>query len=123
MPGGKGRSRRKPIGYAGLAVVVAVVIRCPLLHLRLSSAASATNGRTATVQRGTVQSSVSASGNVSAATSASENFDSSGTLTSVDVTVGDTVKAGQLLATIDPASAQADWTWPGPVVGLADRPG
>ena len=71
-----------------------------------TSSSAAAVQRTVTVSRGTVQSSVTASGNVSVATSSSANFTSSGTLTEVDVTAGDRVKAGQVLAKIDPASAQ-----------------
>ena len=71
-----------------------------------SSSNSATQ-RTATVAFGTVQSNVSASGNVSVAVSASANFTTSGTLASVDVAVGDKVRAGQLLAKLDPTSAEA----------------
>ena len=70
------------------------------------SSAAAGSQRTATVARGTVQSSVSASGNVGVATSASADFTTSGTLTAVKVAVGDKVKAGQALATIDPTSAR-----------------
>ena len=50
--------------------------------------------RTVTVARGTVQSSVTASGNVSVARSAAANFSTSGTVTSVNVKVGDFVTVG-----------------------------
>ena len=71
-----------------------------------SSSSAAGSQRTATVARGTVQSSVSASGNVGVATSAAANFATSGTLQAVDVKVGDHVKVGEVLAKIDPRSAQ-----------------
>jgi multidrug efflux pump subunit AcrA (membrane-fusion protein) len=56
---------------------------------------------TATVQKGTVLSSVTATGNASAATQLSLNFQASGTITEVDVAVGQHVAAGQVLAKID----------------------
>ncbi|GAA0961763.1 macrolide transporter [Virgisporangium aurantiacum] len=62
---------------------------------------------TAKVQRGTVTSTVSAAGTVAALQSRSLGFATSGTLTEVNVRVGDTVQAGAVLAKIDPASAQS----------------
>jgi multidrug efflux pump subunit AcrA (membrane-fusion protein) len=104
-----GRGRPARIGYA-----VALVAVCGVIAFALnavygffgSSAAGAGAQRTATVAVGTVQSSVSASGNVSAANSASVDFGTSGTVTSVKVAAGDHVKAGQVLGTIDPTTAQ-----------------
>ncbi len=71
------------------------------------TASSSAAQRTATVAYGTVQSSVSASGNVSVATSASADFGTSGTLSEVKVAVGDQVRAGQVIARLDPTTAQA----------------
>ena len=102
------RSRRTIIGYAGLALAVAVVASIALYSIYGTSSAAPGVARTITVTRGTVQESVSASGNTSAVTSASNNFDSSGTLTSLSVKVGDQVSVGEVLATIDPAQAQAN---------------
>jgi HlyD family secretion protein len=70
-----------------------------------ASAKSAT--RTTTVQMGTVQSTVTATGNVSPASALSVNFQTSGTVTEIDVKAGDPVKAGQTLAKIDDAQTQA----------------
>ena len=102
------RSRRTIIGYAGLALAVTVVASVALYSIYGTSSAAPGVARTVTVTRGTVQESVSASGNTSAVTTANDNFDSSGTLTSVNVSVGDQVNAGEVLATIDPAQAQAN---------------
>ena len=102
------RSRRTIIGYSALALAVAVVASIALYSIYGTSSAAPGVARTVTVTRGTVQESVSASGNTSAVTSASDDFDSSGTLTSVNVNVGDQVTAGEVLATIDPAQAQAN---------------
>ena len=99
---------------AGLAFGAALVVACAVIFFALnavygflgSSTASSGAQRTATVSVGTVQSSVSASGNVSAANTASVDFGTSGTVTAVNVAVGDHVTAGQVLGTIDPTTAQ-----------------
>ncbi len=57
-------------------------------------------------ENGVVQSSVSGTGNVEAATDETVNFATSGTLQSVYVSVGEHVHKGQLLATLDPSSAE-----------------
>jgi RND family efflux transporter MFP subunit len=63
--------------------------------------------RTATVGVGTVMTTISSSGNVTAPNDIAVNFATSGKLTELDVKVGDKVKAGQLLARVDSASAKA----------------
>lgn len=60
-----------------------------------------TTYKTATVSKGTVTTTVSATGNVAAASSASITPSISGTVENVSVKVGDTVTAGQTLFTID----------------------
>src|SRR5580692_4389359 len=96
------------------ALLVAAVCAATALGLDSvfagSSAATPGATRTATVQRGTVQASVTASGNVSSATTTSLDFATSGTLTAVDVAVGETVSVGEVLARIDPSSAQTALT-------------
>src|SRR5437588_2425132 len=69
-----------------------------------SSTKTATRLVSATV--GTVSQTVSATGTVQPATSLDLNFVNGGVLTAVKVKAGDKVSAGQVLATIDPASAQ-----------------
>jgi len=69
-----------------------------------SSTRTATRLVSATL--GTVSQTVSASGTVQPATSLDLNFVNGGTLTAVNVKAGDKVKAGQVLATIDPAKAR-----------------
>ena len=88
-----------------LTAGAAVVLTLGLLSIFHSASASSSVARTVTVQVGTVSSSVSASGNVSPAESDSVNFQTGGTLTAVDVAVGDKVKAGQVVAKIDPTDA------------------
>ncbi|MEV8514328.1 efflux RND transporter periplasmic adaptor subunit [Dactylosporangium sp. NPDC051484] len=76
-------------------------------------AASADTGTTTertrlvAVTQGTVSQTVSASGSVASASTANANFTTSGTVTEVDVKVGDVVTKGQTLAKVDPAAAQA----------------
>ena len=64
--------------------------------------------RVVAVSQGSVTSTVSASGTVQSGTTANANFVTSGTVTEIDVKVGDVVTKGQLLAKVDPASAQGD---------------
>ncbi|MBL6279090.1 efflux RND transporter periplasmic adaptor subunit [Micromonospora fiedleri] len=73
------------------------------------SAAQAEPGqaaRTVVVSRGTVTATVTADGSIESATTASAGFVTAGTVTDIRVRVGQTVKKGQLLATVDPAAAE-----------------
>jgi macrolide-specific efflux system membrane fusion protein len=63
------------------------------------------SARTATVGTGTVQATVSGSGTLSSPSDAGLNFTTGGTLTEVDVKPGDKVKKGDVLAKVDPTSA------------------
>ncbi|UOF88667.1 efflux RND transporter periplasmic adaptor subunit [Fodinisporobacter ferrooxydans] len=66
------------------------------------------NMRLVTVQRGDVTETVSASGTIQAATQVNLNFSAgTGKLTALNVKVGDKVKAGQVLATLDNRTQQA----------------
>jgi membrane fusion protein, macrolide-specific efflux system len=56
---------------------------------------------------GTISQTASATGTIAAADTADLNFGASGRVTAVDVSVGQTVSAGQTLATIDPTSLDA----------------
>jgi len=62
---------------------------------------------TATVARGTYKTTVSATGTITPKREEDLTFSSSGTVTRVAVSVGDKVKKGDLLATIDTTSLQA----------------
>ncbi len=103
-------NRKKLVWYGVLAVAVAAVAAFGLDSIYGSTSSASSSARTVTVSRGTVESSVSASGNVSAATAQSVNFGTGGTVTAVDVTVGQQVTAGQVLGTLDPTDAQATLT-------------
>lgn len=69
--------------------------------------APAATVRTTTVTRGAVLSSVQASGNVQTAAAFSVGFQTGGTVTGIDVKVGQTVVKGQTLANLDPTIAAA----------------
>lgn len=71
-----------------------------------SSPASSGAVRTATVTRGVVLSTISATGTLQAATQLSLNFASSGELTAVKVAAGQKVKKGEVLGRIDATSAR-----------------
>jgi macrolide-specific efflux system membrane fusion protein len=82
-----------------------------------SGTAASAATRTVAVQQGTVTQSVSASGTVESASTASASFVTGGTVTAINVKVGDLVKKGQVLAKVDPApsnrslaAAEADLT-------------
>jgi macrolide-specific efflux system membrane fusion protein len=62
--------------------------------------------RTVPVQQGTVTASVTADGSVASASTASASFVTGGTVTAIDVHVGQKVKKGQTLAKVDPAAAE-----------------
>jgi len=82
------------------AIVVAVLVVGP------ASGSTATVTRTATVAEGVVQSTVSGSGNLQPASQLDLGFKTSGTVTHIYVTQGQQVARGQLIAALDPQSAE-----------------
>ncbi|MBV2152747.1 efflux RND transporter periplasmic adaptor subunit [Kitasatospora sp. SUK 42] len=70
------------------------------------SAAAKPAARTATVAKGTVLATVSGTGTLVSPTDAAQDFATGGRLTAVKVAVGDAVKKGQVLATVDTTAAQ-----------------
>lgn len=89
------RSRRRTAG------VVAVVTVTVFAVLAGCGAPPPPPPRTARVERATVRTGVSAAGSVASSGQANLGFQRGGQLTAVDAKVGDTVRAGQVLATID----------------------
>jgi len=73
-----------------------------------SSAAPATTTTVVTASYGTVSQTASATGTIEPASQADVDFAVAGQVTAVDVSVGQTVSAGQTLATVDPSALQAD---------------
>ncbi len=82
------------------AIVTAVLVVGP------ASGSQAKITRTATAAQGVVQSTVSGSGNLQPITQLNLGFKTSGTVTHIYVTQGEQVAQGQLLATLDPQSAE-----------------
>jgi macrolide-specific efflux system membrane fusion protein len=95
---------RKRVAYAALALVVAVVAAFAFYSIYHTSSSAGSVARTVKVTKGTVQASVSASGNLSTVNTAEENFVSGGTLATLSAKVGEKVTAGQVLATIESTS-------------------
>src|SRR5438093_1161538 len=91
---------------AGLAVVAVLLVGLIARDTVLAKPAAATI-RTASADRGTVTSVVSGTGSLVPAGRMNVNFKVAGTLSEVDVRVGDTVKTGQLLARLDSTTQQA----------------
>ncbi len=105
-----------------VGVVVVVVAAAVGLSFWLTSGSSAPTGLSITtvtvpVTTGTIQQTVASSGTIEPASQATLNFPVSGTVTAVDVKAGQTVTAGQVLATVgttalseDVSAAQAQLT-------------
>ena len=98
--------RRNVVMNSVLVVAVVGVGALGFESLGTSSASTTSTSTQTTVKRGIVLSSVSASGNVIVPNQVALSFSGSGTVTKVLVNVGDLVKAGQALATIDDGSAK-----------------
>ena len=95
-------SRRFVIAYASIAVLIGAGA---FVWARQGSAT--TQYRTAVATLGTVTQSVSMSGNLVSAAESDLDFGASGKVTAVDVSVGQSVTAGETLATLDTTTLQA----------------
>ena len=85
---------------AVLAGVVVLLLGCG------KSSAAATQVQTATVQRGNLSVSTTTAGNLDFIHTEDDAFSAAGTVTAVNVQVGDSVKAGEVLATLDTTAYQ-----------------
>ncbi|MFC4950509.1 biotin/lipoyl-binding protein [Pseudonocardia sp. GCM10023141] len=90
----------------GLAILLIVMIVVAFLVIGNPSTPTVAV-RTAAVTRGTVTASVTGSGNTASSASTPVSFQTTGIVTAVNVKAGDTVTLGEVLATIDPAAANA----------------
>jgi multidrug efflux pump subunit AcrA (membrane-fusion protein) len=99
------RGRASWLVYA-LGALSAGAIVAAILVVGPASAGSSTVTRTATSARGLVQSTVSGSGNLAPASQLDLGFKTGGTVTHIYVKQGQQVAKGQLLATLDPQSAE-----------------
>ena len=97
--------RRKTL-WINLALIVGILVVLALIVGTLRPKAADAPARTATVERGDVISTVTASGTVEAAEPLELSFVTPGVVTAVDVASGDTVTAGQVLARIDDTAAR-----------------
>jgi macrolide-specific efflux system membrane fusion protein len=105
------RSRRK----RNLVIAAAaVVVLGAVLGVWLGTGSSASTSplvvttQVVSATTGTMEQTVSASGTIEPASSADLNFGVSGKVTAVNVVTGQTVTAGQVLATVDPSALQVD---------------
>ena len=87
-----------------LVVIIAVVLAITLIGNPSTPPVAV---RTVAVTRGTVTASVTGSGNTASSVSTPVNFQGNGgTVTAVDVVPGEKVTLGEVLATVDPGTAQ-----------------
>jgi HlyD family secretion protein len=104
-PAGTQRPKRRWARWLIAPVVLALLLGGGLWW-RSAKQASTSTTTTATVSQGDLTVSVSGSGTVAAARTVDLAFQQSGTITAVDVAVGQQVKAGQTLAQIDASALQ-----------------
>ena len=100
--------RRRSLLINGLLVVVLLGagVAGYLVFFGSSSSAQPTAARTAAAANRDVSETVTASGTVQSSFSAAASFGASGTVTEINVKVGDVVTKGQQLAKLDPTQAQ-----------------
>jgi multidrug efflux pump subunit AcrA (membrane-fusion protein) len=99
------RTTRPWLNYLlGVACVGAIV--AAFLVVGPASGSQSAVTRTATAAQGVVQSTVSGSGNLAAASQLDLGFKTGGTVTNIYVTQGQHVTEGQLLATLNPENAE-----------------
>jgi multidrug efflux pump subunit AcrA (membrane-fusion protein) len=99
------RTRASWLLYA-LGALCAGAIVAAVLLVGPASSSQATITRTAKAAQGVVQSTVSGSGNLQSASQLNLGFKTGGTVTHIYVSQGQQVSQGQLLATLDPQSAE-----------------
>ncbi|MGZ6978414.1 MAG: efflux RND transporter periplasmic adaptor subunit [Acidimicrobiia bacterium] len=102
----------QPIVIVPILIVVAIVGVWWLAFRPdpVSTASASTTKQVVDVTSGPMSVTVSAEGTVAAAQTDDLSFSSAGTVTAVSVKAGDTVKAGQVLATIDSAALRSSVT-------------
>jgi multidrug efflux pump subunit AcrA (membrane-fusion protein) len=99
------RPRASWLVYA-LAALCAGAIAAAFLLVGAPSQSAPLQSRVVTVQQGIVQSTVSGSGNIQAATQLDLGFKTAGVVQQIDVTAGQQVTAGELIAELNPQSTE-----------------
>jgi macrolide-specific efflux system membrane fusion protein len=84
-------------------IVIAAVSAVLIFHPFAASTASATTQLTGTVEQGTVSTSITASGSIAPVQEVAASFGASGTIATVNVALGATVTAGEVLGTLQTA--------------------
>lgn len=102
------RRRRRRWLLIGLLVLLLAGAGVAVWASFFRTSGAATTLRTVTVTAGTLKQTVSGTGTLQPASEAALSFGSSGTVSSVEVEVGDTVKKGQALASIDDSELAID---------------
>jgi macrolide-specific efflux system membrane fusion protein len=102
------RTSKRPVLSVFLGALCLAVIVVAYTSVGAASSPTAASRRVITAADGVVQSTVSGSGTLQPATKVGVNFATGGTLTRVVVSPGERVEAGELLAEIDPASAESN---------------
>ncbi|MGW3073732.1 MULTISPECIES: efflux RND transporter periplasmic adaptor subunit [unclassified Kitasatospora] len=102
--------RRRGAVLVNSALGVALLGGAALVYATVSGSSGPASAkpaaRTATVSKGTVLATVSGTGTLVSPTDAAQDFTTGGRLTALKVAVGDAVKKGQVLATVDTTAAQ-----------------
>ena len=113
--GHKGGKSRKAITWWIISGVVFAAVVFAVIYVVRERANTASTYQTTTVERGTLTATIGATGNVRASQTAIINWQTSGMVETINVSVGDQVQAGEVLASLIPASlaqnvvlAQAD---------------
>ncbi len=107
----RARSRRRRRARRRRAIALVVGLAVVATGSAVGIAATSGNGparRLATVARASVTQTVESSGTVTSSLKLTPAFSADGTVKSVDVQVGDAVRKGQTLASLDTTSLQAD---------------
>src|SRR5579883_2151305 len=86
---------------SGVLAVAIVASGVAIYRYKQASRTADVPYTTAKVQNGTITDTVTGTGPISASAAVPLNFKSSGKLATINVKVGDQVKAGQVLATMD----------------------
>jgi multidrug efflux pump subunit AcrA (membrane-fusion protein) len=97
-------------GVIGVVIALVAVVAAGGWLATRQDASAAPQTITSTVTSGTVQDSVSATGTLEPLHEADLSFAVGGTITTVDVAAGDTVRKGEALATLDRTSLEASLT-------------